>query len=230
MKTSAIILAAGENTRLKGIVPSFRKPLLLMNGRPLIQHAIDFAWLQAVTQCVIVASPHNAADLVAVTPTNRVEQIRWCLQPRPTDVLDAIRIGLRTTDYDTEYTFILCADNTFDGEWKLGGNFDCGFAARNVGWPAAQRFTRYEFKNSELKFIEASSPTVGYGCWVGPLLLHTNTLRIALESVRELSRERQSMAALIQACITPSHRITPVPMQCSDMGIPEEWTERRANE
>lgn len=228
MNPSAIILAAGANTRLKGIVPSFRKPLLLMNGRPLIQHALQFAYAQCVTRIVIVASPHNVADLVSVTPV--APHIRWVIQPEPTSVIDAIELAMPLCT--GAYTFVLCADNTFDGDFILPNGCDSGFASRHVPWPQSQRFTRYSLGSHgvNLRLIPAESDEQGDGCWIGPLLLHTNSLATTLQAHRLGSHPIKTMAELIALSTGPDHRLAPVPMQCSDMGIPEEWEDRRAGE
>ena len=66
-----IILAAGRNERLHGTVPAFMKPLLLVDGQPLIvrlvREALDAGVLETydeVGRVIVVAAPQNVGDLL----------------------------------------------------------------------------------------------------------------------------------------------------------------------
>lgn len=205
---SAIVLAAGANERLKTIVPPFMKPLILMNGRPLIQHAVGHAlsdW--DVKQVVIVAGPDNAKQLVDVLP-GRVNY-NWVLQPRPMGVIDALMRAVQTVTSDR--VVILCADNTFASDIQMPRLEDTGSyiaVRRDIKAVDAVRFTRLSY-NADGTVCE---DTNGSACWVGPLYTYTTRLLNVLKSVPHGARELVSELGFFY----------PLEMRCEDLGIPEE--------
>ena len=53
MVTSAIILAGGLGTRLRGVVPDLPKPMAPISGRPFLEHQIDYWIKQGVSHFVL---------------------------------------------------------------------------------------------------------------------------------------------------------------------------------
>jgi D-glycero-alpha-D-manno-heptose 1-phosphate guanylyltransferase len=51
--TSAIILAGGLGTRLRGVVPDLPKPMAPIGGRPFLEHQLDYWINQGVSQFVL---------------------------------------------------------------------------------------------------------------------------------------------------------------------------------
>jgi molybdopterin-guanine dinucleotide biosynthesis protein A len=209
---TALILAAGANTRLEGILPPGLKPLLVVNGRTLFKHAIDHA--NDVWDCerlVAVVSPDNARHLAIVGGADD-----WVVQPSPDGVVDAIRRGLRVIT--TPWTLILCADNTFDLDEAALSAIACRrdvamFGARRLAPDDEHRFTRYYTSYDRVKFVEATNTTQPTeGCWIGPLLLPT-------EGVRNGST-MPSIVDLVNVA-TADFQLVPVQMTCADLGIPE---------
>jgi len=219
----AIILAAGANTRLAGSVPSYMKPLLLSNGKPLIRHAIEHAeddWRTDST--IIVASPNNIGMLVQVVPEKHPN---WVIQPSPTGVIGAIHRGLNCLPHRVgkSAVLILCADNTFDSDTK--GEFR---KAVHSGIPhiatrhfqdneATHRFTRLKYSeaNTSYMIIDANDAQQSPLCWIGPLLLD------AADVKQEITRVN-SITQLIRATTQAGANLRTIPMQCSDLGILEE--------
>ena len=62
MITTAILLAAGEGSRLRGTAPS--KPLCPVQGRPLIDHALTGLATAGITRAIVVLG-YRAADVEA---------------------------------------------------------------------------------------------------------------------------------------------------------------------
>ncbi|HEX6441522.1 MAG TPA: nucleotidyltransferase family protein [Stellaceae bacterium] len=71
--TTAMILAAGRGTRMRPISDSVPKPLLEIEGRTLLDHAIDRLALAGVER--IVVNTHYKAELIAAHLAN-------CADPR----------------------------------------------------------------------------------------------------------------------------------------------------
>lgn len=218
---SAIVLAAGANTRLGGLVPPYLKPLILVNGKPLLHHAVNHAtqdW--GAQQVIIVVSPDNAKAICSVEDPGR----QYILQPQPNGVVDAIRraIGL----VSTEWVVILMADNTFealDRSFLIPPFQDPMIGVRDDLSPAEmRRFTRYRARPCDINawvkgidLIEASDNESGQGVWIGPLLLRAPMVRASL------LREPTSVTELIHWATNNGDDLAAVQMRCADLGVPE---------
>ncbi len=70
--TTAMLLAAGLATRMRPLTDATAKPLLPLNGKPLIDHALDR--LAAAGLQTVVVNAHWQADRVAAHLTARQDQ------------------------------------------------------------------------------------------------------------------------------------------------------------
>lgn len=218
---TTIILAAGANTRLQGIIPGFMKPFILMNGKPLVHHAIDHAREWCTKDIIIVVSPNNAGGLTQIVDGATA----WVLQPQPLGVVDAIFRAMPLVT--TPWTLILCADNVFVHGDNGASVHELTrsprraiFGSRELSDEGAYRFTRYEnTPDRGVRFI-VSDNDPGEGCWIGPLLLDTRRLL----AIPLTSRSHINIIDLINGCTDGGLNITPIPMLCSDCGVPEELT------
>jgi MobA-like NTP transferase protein len=199
---SAIVLAAGANTRLAGITAPFTKPLLTVNGRTLFDHALAEADRWDADEIVAVVSPHNAYQLRSSVVG------AYVTQAKPTGFLDAVRLALPFVNKPT--TLILCADNLFEGAVPAS-NLACFGARDDVPPAAATRFTRYYTLNNVLYFRNDRTPGgLSNGCWIGPVRCSTDVLRRSLAT-------GPTLEALLRDL-----DLRPVPMRCVDLGVPEE--------
>ena len=214
ISTGCIILAAGANERLKGLVPSFMKPLILVNGRPLIIHAIDHAknfWNVALRNITIVTAPQNVGGLVQIAG----DIPNYVVQPQPTGVLDAVCRGLPFVDQ--EWTLILMADNTF-----AGGNaqfhteqYDGAIGVRTD--IQSMRFTRLKKDNDGNWTVlpRSSHEPGGDAVWIGPLMLRTSLVKKSMGVC-------DTIEDLITVVTSKGRTLHAIPMQCSDLGVPQE--------
>jgi len=216
-RLSVIIPAAGANTRLEGHVAPYLKPTILVNGLSLIQHAVNYAqqeWASVDYSITIVASPHNAMIL---PPLVREHVTKWVLQPNPDGIVDAIRRGF---DPMSDWTGILCADNIYNnGKDGVGPTVRSSgvpqFGSRYIPGIGSNRFTTWSQTEGFFAKGALSLRTDPHVCWVGPLLIPTNYLSLALKAG----------GASIETVLNHIHQRQPfeqVKMLCSDMGIPEE--------
>jgi hypothetical protein len=192
------------------------KPLLLVNGRPLFQHALDHATnVWGVTQRIAVVSPDNARHVLSVVVPAACHH--WVLQPRPDGVIDALQRALPLVRHDR--VLILCADNTFssfDGAEALLNEPYSFFGTRDVEMPDAMRFTRYAAcDGGGVRLIEAGSREYGHGCWIGPLVLHTWRANTALQVAN-------TVVEFIALATDGGKMLRPIAMRCADLGVPEE--------
>ena len=58
----AIILAAGQSTRLRSVVDSIPKPMIQIRGRPILEHSIELLKKQGISE--IYVNLHYLADVI----------------------------------------------------------------------------------------------------------------------------------------------------------------------
>lgn len=213
---SAIVLAAGSNTRLQPLVAPHQKPLLLINGKPLIKHAIDHAiefWDVRESNINIVVSPHNAANISSVLSK---DDIQYTLQARPLGIIDALKRAIRSCDKDL--VLILCSDNIFGHNFHSRNSIFSRIPSQGlysviaINEQLSSHLTKLHYDSDQKIHYLATSNTVPVS-WVGPLLAPRTILIDALNS----SKDVETLINLL--CKT--NRFYGVKMNCSDLGIPE---------
>ncbi len=104
-KTTAIILAAGEGTRLNYSKPKILYPIL---GKPILQHLYD-KLKDVCDKQIIVVSPLGYATINDYIKKHNLN-ITLAIQPRPTGMGDAILSAEDKIDFETEDVIILWGD------------------------------------------------------------------------------------------------------------------------
>lgn len=208
-----IILAAGKNTRLKGIIPSYHKPMLLVNGRPLIltitQHLLD-----RCERVVLVVSPENCGPIteLLIAAGLASDRVHIVIQPEAKGPGEAILRALLVCK--SERVLIALGDNvipTQDFDNVLEADFkgikaNPSYASEHITISfvpveddsEAERFTRI----LGTEFIEGSPGGKFQGvyrCWTGPLIADLQALENAL-----LQLHRKSAVAGLETKISPA--------------------------
>lgn len=223
IRVSGLILAAGQNVRLQSVLPAGFKPLMLVNGKTLVRHAYDHLSLDwSAEDTVVVVNPTNAGPIAQILDHgNDDRHLHMAVQYRPTDVVDAIRIGTRMLP-DSEVTVIVCADNMFE----LLPGFDTmsvvdrsceqpSVATRRIQKPESERFTRIVCGAPISANIKLDDPyEEDELCWVGPLVVPTFKLKAAVET-----RDQMNVTNLLRRIALQWNAF---PMLCSDLGVMEE--------
>jgi CTP:molybdopterin cytidylyltransferase MocA len=88
-----VILAAGRGARVGELAPPFHKPLLPIDGVPLVCRSYDLARSAGVTQPVVVVAPENAAAIDAALGPNRNAML--VVQRQPYGPGYALLLGLQ---------------------------------------------------------------------------------------------------------------------------------------
>lgn len=219
-----VILAAGQNTRLRGLVPTAHKPLITMNGETLIGRLgrqVRDSRLHHRT--VVVANPLNVGPLTEVVP-----DAMFILQPEPTGPVNALRLGINCVSPESTHIMLLCADN-----YMSTVTLDCArqaamerphslvIGAREVSGPNARRFTR--LVPDIAVFVDANHgppcpEDFTMNCWIGPVIVPKLALGCALVT------EHLSFAGLFNHMLsgTYTHGIAQIPSDAQDVGVPEE--------
>lgn len=113
-----VILAAGRNRRLESRVLPFMKPLVEIDGAPLVASlANDLTEL--CSRVVIVVSPENAASIRDAifggqSPLLHHDRVRLVVQPWPSGPGDALRLGLELVT--TRSALVCMGDNVIRRE------------------------------------------------------------------------------------------------------------------
>ncbi|MFI7123104.1 NTP transferase domain-containing protein [Amycolatopsis sp. NPDC049868] len=222
-----IILAAGRGSRLEGIAPPYFKPLLIVDGEPLIRAIARTAADVVGGRTVIVAAPENTLLLCQVLAGIPAEVV---VQREPRGPGDALLTGLRLVTSPEVY--VLLGDNVvspLDAEKVAQATSP---AVGVVPMPLAE-VERFTYLTSENRWVEkvAHSEENADGhrpCWVGPLKLRTQTIRAALERWIRESRAKPSEQADQEVPIGPLlNQLGPatlVEVAAVDVGVPAAWT------
>ena len=168
----AVILAAGSGSRMGRMTAPFHKPVLEVNGTPLVQQAVKLALDAGVTVPVVVVAPQNAdaiSDAIGNLPVTLIVQ-RVARGPA-----DALRIGLQvTTDRVTAHrVLVLLSDNVMtmadvnnvSDPWNV-----TAVGVRRIPRAEAVRYTRWEDGRwvEKVPFGDPDGPPAE--CWVGPFV------------------------------------------------------------
>jgi CTP:molybdopterin cytidylyltransferase MocA len=106
-----IILAAGRGERLNGLVAKYHKPLVLIDGQPLVRRATESALAVAGGDVVVVVAPQNAGVVAEVLEGLPAQLI---VQRYPTGPGDGLLVGLKATR--TDKVLVLLGDNVLTTE------------------------------------------------------------------------------------------------------------------
>lgn len=192
-----VVLAAGKNTRLKGVVPSYYKPLMVINGKPLIVTIVRNA-LFFCKHVVVVVSPQNAQAISEVLDDNSLfacelgkgPRVTLVVQPKALGPGDGLRHGMQACR--SKRILLLLGDNIIpaaDFQRIVKEDYTNVMAdEKNTGivtvsttiinnYEDSQRFTRIVpnlMKHKQLTFIEGIPGTMNlqneYLCWIGPMI------------------------------------------------------------
>lgn len=209
----AIILAAGAGTRLKGFVPPYHKPLLVVNGRTLVSGAVQ-AVRGFVDEIVVVVAPQNADPIVHVVHALGAN-VRYVIQPEADGPAKALELGLHGLKV-TDQAIVIMGDNTVsrhDVEEIVArfpdSNVVCG---RYLDYPEAARFTRVL---ADLTWYEGP-PKPGHDLtkavfvWLGPIKI---TVADWVATPRDSHNRIGPRFAHMQTEIFE--------VDCNDIGVPE---------
>ena len=221
-----IVLAAGNGRRLKGIVPTGLKPLIVVNGEPLITRIVDQA-IEVSDLVTVVVSPANAAPIVELVGTG----VHYVVQPEPRGPGDALRRGLVTSG-NVSRSLVLMGDNWLeDGvvQTVVDSRADVVIGVRDIGviYPdVARRFTRVKVNPSGV-LVSEEGHVLGWAgpwtVWCGPLVVPTVMMKEALDNaVWTAEKEEELKIGPYLGDVDLTGVTALIPVEAKDIGIPEE--------
>lgn len=238
----AVILAAGKGERLNGYAAPYHKPLVLVNGVPLIAQCVEHAKsvLGANDRIVVVAAPANVGPICSILEARNLfldDRLRIVVQPIPTGPGAALVLGLEAlSELDPERVLVLMGDNSTphaDVEKIVAESEarrdDVIVGVRYVDTEEeAERFTRILLNH---KAAEGTPINVvddrwqnGYKVWCGPLVIPDPAMaRIELVSPRAVSGQEFKIGRVLHKLST-NNCVIDVTVDTLDIGIPEVLT------
>jgi bifunctional N-acetylglucosamine-1-phosphate-uridyltransferase/glucosamine-1-phosphate-acetyltransferase GlmU-like protein len=193
----AVILAAGKGSRLEGVMAPYHKPLMVVNGRPIIWTAVHHALQVGANLVTVVVAPENALPISQVLMgqgTDFTNRLQLLVQQRPDGPGDALYRGLRIAHKGSPTrakTLVLMGDNvtSFADIQKINQYPDFAIGVQYMDIEEAGRFTFY--RHTESRWVEGLTPdsrdmdaTGMVTCWVGPFVCPSDLMMSALENLR----------------------------------------------
>lgn len=194
----AVILAAGKGERLRDLTPAFHKPLLPIDGVPLVSRAVDLAHVAGVDRPVVVVAPSNA-DIISRVLGKR--DVALVIQREPRGPGDALLTGLmhRTRPTLSDRVLVLLADNvSTDADVAAVAEEKTAIGVKKISWQDAQRFTRWE----DGHWIEKIPLGPGHHsrlCWVGPFVGWRENMETALIHAQPSENDELLIGPLLSA-------------------------------
>jgi bifunctional UDP-N-acetylglucosamine pyrophosphorylase/glucosamine-1-phosphate N-acetyltransferase len=131
----AVVLAAGQGTRMKSRTPKVLHPLL---GRPMVSYPIDAAFAAGAERVVCVVG-HGAESVTRMLESRYAARVLTALQPRQLGTGDAAHRGQAALPDWQGWVVILYGDSVLLTSQAVSSLLDC---ARNSSSPLALLTTR----------------------------------------------------------------------------------------
>lgn len=221
----AIILAAGRGDRLHGVAAPFHKPLMLINGRPLIVRAVEAAVSAAnICHVIVVAAPENVVPMSSLLTEYLTDRrVTMVVQPEPRGPGAALLTGLAASSWPT--VMVLLGDNVLTTEdiEQHTFSFSIGFTYESA--EDAKRFTRLIDADHHTTIVEDHNLEFDddpQRVWVGPLVMDAAVITNVL-SEREYRPELKIGDNL---CHVVAFAGLPILIKSTayDVGVPEMLT------
>lgn len=167
----AVILAGGRGSRMFALVPEYHKPLLQVDGVPLVCRAVDLAHAAGVSTPVVVVAPQNAEAIENALGERHAALI---VQRRPKGPGHALALGLQVyaRPKPSDRVLLLLADNlSTDVDVAAVAEHPTAVGVREIPRADAERFTRYESNvDAWVEKEPLTSPGPDVTCWIGPVV------------------------------------------------------------
>lgn len=111
--TSAIILAGGEGTRLRSVVPHLPKPMAPVNNRPFLEHQIDYWIDQGIHHFTLSVGYRREVIMAHFGATYRGAQIDYAVEETPLGTGGALMLAVKQID-DRRPFLLLNGDTYFE--------------------------------------------------------------------------------------------------------------------
>lgn len=217
----ALVLAAGRGERMNGVSPPFCKPLLPVDGVPLVVQAVDVA-TPLVDRVIVVVAPRNAHLISDVLGDRNVIMV---VQRLPRGPGHALLTGSYAATPRSERMLVLLGDNVVSAsDVRAVAEHDYAVGVRQLSTSVAHRFTRWHRTlHTWVERVPIDRDQVDQSgnaeCWVGPIVVDPR-------QVAQVYGEDVYIEQLIGPHLTtlaPDARH--VPVSSRDVGTPADYLE-----
>ena len=234
-----VILAAGANERLRGIVPPYHKPLLVVNGKPIIAALFDAATRQiesTTDRIIVVCSQENVRAINDILRHRGYgSQLRLVIQTDPIGPVEALNLGLELCI--SGRVMMLCGDNVIDDlTWKTISELTSGntkalvvsVQSKTIG--EVERFTvvkEPDETNHHIHFGEGfreirQTECVSYvRVWIGPVIFANSSLHRGLVEMGSCRHPWIFANLFNEIARRDPDGVTLIESRALDIGVPE---------
>lgn len=169
----AIILAGGRGTRVRDLAPEYHKPLLPVDGVPMVTLAVDLALRAGVTCPVVVAAPANAREICRALDGRPAFVV---VQRQPLGAGHALLLGLQASPrpfVDCDRVLVLLSDNV-SADSDVAAVSGAGPTAVGIKYIEREHAFRFARLDDDGRWVEKEpilnmeGPPIA--CWVGPFV------------------------------------------------------------
>lgn len=223
----AIILAAGRGERLSDIIPPYYKPVMAIDGKPLIRLAVERAITHpSVERATVVASPENAR---VISKALKGLPYLMIVQPDPLGPLDAFYTGYQVGK--SERVLLMMSDNV-SSESDLKAVVDKSdmsgvspaIGVKRLTREEATRFTVYNWHSQawdeKVEITSAHTENDHVTAWCGPVVMFRNDVDSFFAKHTWLSDEENLIGPWLDL-LAP--RALHASVSTYDIGIPSFW-------
>lgn len=114
---SAVILAGGLGTRLRSAVPDLPKPMAPINGRPFLEHQLDYWINQGVSRFVLSVGYRHEAITGHFGAHYKGVEIEYAIEDQPLGTGGGLLLAVEKLDQDKPF-LLLNGDTYFEADWN----------------------------------------------------------------------------------------------------------------
>lgn len=176
-----IVLAAGKGSRLAGITAAYHKPLLVVNGRPLVVSIVESLLSVTDEPPTVVVAPENVRAIHDVLDAHELSDVDLVVQGRPAGPGHALYLGLRAGSRGTSVIAVMGDNDLGRDDMKIVAEKHASFPSdlvvgiTRIPASGCRDFTRWR-ANGET-WVEKVPVTVedevyanaDASAWVGPI-------------------------------------------------------------
>lgn len=226
-----IILAGGRGGRLTGVAPPYFKPLLPVNGVPLIVNCINILdrWRDGIESITVVTAPENTLPISQLLPKD--PGITIVVQREPNGpgfgLLEGLKIGT------AEQVMVLLADNIMSADDIAAMvRHEYAVAVTTLPSAAALQFTWWnELGKMWLEKVpHTDNLTDTIEAWCGPIIINRACTLAAYDRYSRWSENGElPIGPYLSELVPEGFYNVRVPMHCTDIGHIDYWRNENGN-
>lgn len=223
----AIILAGGRGTRVMELAPEYHKPLLPVDGVPMVTLAVDLALRAGVTCPVVVVAPANAEAICGALEGRPALVV---VQRQPLGAGHALLLGLQASPrpfVDCDRVLVLLSDNiSTDDDVARVAAHPTAVGIKYIEREHAFRFDRLDDDGrwvAKEPIRNMDGPKIA--CWVGPFIgWRAHMTRVLASAVEDRKPDVEiHVGPHLGKFMYNETKCPLVPVSSLDLGVADEY-------